>query len=149
MSIILKSGNSTSLASVDTNNNLQVNMPTDPDISGFVNLAAESDPGDVTGSRKVIQLEASDDFRLRTGTDQTFFNEYFPGTTVNLNVWTVVNATQTVTQASNFANLNGTVTSGNYSQLRSIRHMPVYMTFPTYCEIDLQFSQTPVTNTVY
>jgi hypothetical protein len=149
MSVIIKSGSSTSLASVDTNNNLQVNMPTDPDFSGFTALTAESDPGDITGTRTLRNLETSDDFRLRTGTDQTFFNEYFPGTTVNLNVWTVINSTQTVTQASNFANLNGTVTSGQYSQLRSIRHMPVYMTFPTYCEIDLQFSQLPITNTVY
>lgn len=149
MSIIIKSGNSTSLASVDTNNNLNVNTPTDPDISGFTTITAESDPGNITGSRTLRNLEASDDYRLRTGVDQTFFNEYFPGTTVNLNLWTVVNLGQTVTQASNFANLNGNTTNGQYSQLRSIRHMPVFMTFPTYCEIDIQFSQLPVTNTVY
>lgn len=148
MSVILKSGNSTSLASVDTNNNLQVNTPVDPDISGFVSLTAESDDGTATGSRKLINLEASDDFRLRTGIDQTFFNEYFPGTVINGNVWNTLVSGHTITVAGNFANLNGSVTSGQFSQLRTWRHMPVYMTFPTYCEIDLQFTSEPITNNV-
>lgn len=148
MSIILKSGSSSNLASVDTNNNLQVNTPSDPDISGFVNLAAESDPGDVTGNRKVIQLEASDDFRLRTGTDQTFFNEYFPGTTLNNNVWNQVNLTMANAVANGFNTLNSglSVASGVYSVLRTWRHFPVYMSFPTYCEIDLQYTALTVGN---
>ena len=149
MSIIIKSGSSSTLASVDANNNLQVNPPIDPDKSGFVTVTAEADPGDVTGTRLLRNLEATDDYRLRVGTDQTFFNEYFPGTTINGNIWNTLVTGQTITVASNFANLNGTVTSGNFSQLRTWRHMPAFMTFPSYCEIDLQFSQLPITGTVY
>jgi len=149
MSIIIKSGSSSTLASVDTNNNLQVNVPANPDNAGFVTLTAESDPGTITGYRTLRNLEATDDYRLRTGVDQTLFNEYFPSTTINGNIWNTLVSGQTITVASNFANLNGTVTSGQFSQLRTWRHMPAFMTFPTYCEIDLQFSQLPVTNTVY
>jgi hypothetical protein len=148
MSIIIKSGSSTSLASVDANNNLQVNTPVNPDISGFTTLTTESDDGTVTGTRKLVNPESSDDYRLRTGLDQTFFNEYFPGTTINGNIWNTLVTGHTISVAGNFANLNGTVTSGNFSQLRTWRHSPVFMTFPTYCEIDLQFTSVPITNNV-
>jgi len=149
MSVILKSGDSSTLASVDANKNLQVNVPIDPDNSGFVTLSAEADPGTITGSRTLRNLETTDDYRLRVGTDQTLFNEYFPSTVLNGNIWNTLVSGQTITVASNFGNLNGNTTTGNYSQLRTWRHMPAFMTFPTYCEIDLQFSQLPVTNTVY
>lgn len=149
MSIIIKSGDSTALASVDANKNLQVNVPANPDNAGFVTLTAEADPGDVIGTRTLRNLETTDDYRLRVGTDQTFFNEYFPSTTINGNVWNTLVSGQTISVASNFANLNGTTTSGHFAQLRTWRHMPSFMTFPTYCEIDLQFAQVPITNTVY
>jgi hypothetical protein len=88
MSVIIKSGNSLNLATVNSNNDLQVAIGlTVSESAGFVAITAESDPGDVTGSRLVKNLECTDDFRLRVGTDQTFFNEYFPGTTINGNIW--------------------------------------------------------------
>jgi hypothetical protein len=150
MSVIIKSGSSTSLASVDTNNNLQVNPPTDPDLSGFVTVTAEADPGDVTGTRLLRNIEVTDDYRLRTGTDQTFFNEYFPGTTINGNIWNTLLLTMTAPVASNFVTLNSglSTASGAFAQVRSWRHMPVFMTFPTYAEIDLHFTQAPVTGNV-
>ena len=151
MSVIIKSGNSSNLASVSSNNDLQVAVGlTAPEISGFVSVTAESDPGDVTGTRLVKNLELTDDFRLRVGTDQTFFNEYFPGTTVNGNIWNTLVSTMTITQASNFAILNGgsSVLSGAFAQLRTWRHMPAFMSFPVYCEIDLQFSIAPQNNNI-
>ena len=57
MSIIIKSGASTNVASVDANNNLQVNVPALPENAGFVTLTAEADPGDVTGYRTLRNLE--------------------------------------------------------------------------------------------
>lgn len=151
MSIILKSGNSSNLASVNSNNDLQVAIGlTASESSGFVSITAESDPGDVTGTRLVKNLECTDDFRLRVGTDQTFFNEYFPGTTINGNIWNTAATTMTVTQTGNFAILNSgsSVASGAFAQLRTWRHMPAFMSFPVYCEIDLQFSIAPQNNNV-
>ena len=151
MSVIIKSGNSSNLANVSSNNDLQVAVGlTAPEISGFVSVTAESDPGDVTGTRLVKNLELTDDFRLRVGTDQTFFNEYFPGTTVNGNIWNTLVSTMTLTQASNFAILNAasSVASGAFAQLRTWRHMPAFMSFPVYCEIDLQFSISAQNNNV-
>jgi len=151
MSVIIKSGNSSNLANVNSNNDLQVAIGlTASESAGFVSLTAESDPGDVTGSRIVRNLEATDDFRLRVGTDQTFFNEYFPGTTINGNIWNTLVLTMTITQASNFAILNAasSTTSGAYAQLRTWRHMPAFMSFPVYCEIDLQFSVSAQNNNV-
>jgi hypothetical protein len=145
MSVIIRGG-SGNLAEV-SGTNLNVNTP-DQLSAGFVNLSAESDPGSVTLSRRVIQLEASDDFRLRTGMDQTFFNEYFPGTTLNNNLWNQVNLTMANSVAGGFNTLNSglSVASGGYSFLKTWRHFPVYMSFPTYCEIDLQYTALTVGN---
>jgi len=151
MSIIIKSGNSSNLASVNSNNDLQVAIGlTSSDKSGFVSITGESDSGSVTGARLVRNLEATDDYRLRVGTDQTFFNEYFPGTTINGNIWNTLVTTMTLTQASNFAILNAasSTTSGAFAQLRTWRHMPAFMSFPVYCEIDLQFSISAQNNNV-
>ena len=151
MSVIIKSGNSSNLANVSSNNDLQVAVGlTAPEIAGFVAITAESDPGDVTTTRLVKNLECTDDYRLRVGTDQTFFNEYFPGTTVNGNIWNTLVSTMTLTQASNFAILNAasSVASGAFAQLRTWRHMPAFMSFPVYCEIDLQFSIAPQNNNI-
>lgn len=151
MSVIIKSGNSSNLASVNSNNDLQVAIGlTSSEISGFVTITAESDPGDFTGTRLIRNPEATDDYRLRVGIDQTFFNEYFPGTTINGAIWNTLVSTMTITQTSNFANLNAgvSVASGAYAQLRTWRHMPAFMSFPVYCEIDLQFSAVPQTNNV-
>ena len=151
MSVIIKSGNSSNLANVSSNNDLQVAVGlTEPEIAGFVAITAESDPGDVTTTRLVKNLECTDDYRLRVGTDQTFFNEYFPGTTVNGNIWNTLVSTMTLTQASNFAILNAasSVASGAFAQLRTWRHMPAFMSFPVYCEIDLQFSIAPQNNNI-
>lgn len=146
MSVIIRGG-SGNLAEVSVDNNLSVNTPA-VDTAGFVTLSAESDPGNgaLGISRKVVQLEASDDYRLRTGTDQTFFNEYFPGTVLNLNVWSQVNSVMTSAVASGFNTLNSALSTAisGYSVLRTWRHFPVYMSFPTYCEIDLQY--TAITN---
>ena len=151
MSVIIKSGNSSNLASVNSNNDLQVAIGlTVSESSGFVSITAESDPGDVTGTRLVKNLECTDDFRLRVGTDQTFFNEYFPGTTINGNVWNTLVSTMTLTQTGNFAVLNAgsSVASGAFAQLRTWRHMPAFMSFPVYAEIDLQFSIAPQNNNI-
>ena len=151
MSVIIKSGNSSNLASVDSDGSLSVHIGlTASEGSGFVTITAESDPGDVTGSRLVRNPEATDDFRLRVGTDQTFFNEYFPGTTVNGAIWNTLVSTMTITQASNFVTLNAgsSLASGAYAILRTWRHMPSYMSFPVYCEIDLQFSIAPQNNNI-
>jgi hypothetical protein len=149
MSVIIRggSGNLVEVSNLSGTGFLNVNTP-DQLSAGFVNLSAESDPGSVTLSRKVIQLEASDDFRLRTGSDQTFFNEYFPGTTLNNNIWNQVNLTMANAVAGGFNTLNSglSVASGGYSNLRTWRSFPVYMTFPTYCEIDLQFTALTVGN---
>ena len=146
MSVIIRGG-SGNLAEVSVDNNLSVNTPAASE-AGFVTLSAESDPGNgaLAVARKVVQLEASDDYRLRTGADQTFFNEYFPGTVLNLNVWSQVNSVMTSAVASGFNTLNSalSVAISSYSNLRTWRHFPVYMSFPTYCEIDLQY--TAITN---
>jgi hypothetical protein len=149
MSVIIKSGNSTNLATVDSDGFLKVAVGvTYSESSGFVTLTAEPDPGEVTGQRLTRNLETTDDFRLRVGNDQTFFNEYFPGTTLNGAIWQTSVSTMTIAQASNFVSLNAASSnaSGAFAILRTWRHMPAFMSFPVYCEIDLQLSNDPQNN---
>lgn len=87
MSVILKSGASSALANVDANNNLQVNLPTTQSQSGFATLQAESDSGAVTGSRSLVALEATSDYRLRVGTDTPLLFSSFEGFTAPQSVF--------------------------------------------------------------
>jgi hypothetical protein len=59
-------------------------------------------------------------------------------------------STMTLTQTGNFAVLNAgsSVASGAFAQLRTWRHMPAFMSFPVYAEIDLQFSIAPQNNNI-
>jgi len=150
MSIIIKGGNSTDLASVDSNNNLNVNMPLSAETSGFSTMVTENDPGTVTGNRWMIIPEISADYRLRVGIDNLVFSENFPGATLNSTLWTAPVTTMTVTSAGGYANLNaaGSLASGAVARLQTYRHFPIYKNFTTYFDFDVSFTSTPVAGNV-
>ena len=150
MSIIIKGGDSTNLASVDSNNNLKVNMPSSATTSGFVTLVAENDPGTVTGNRYMLAPEVSSDYRLRSGLDNMVFTESFPSGTLNSTVWTAPIATMSVTSAGGFANLNaaGSLSSGAHARLQTYRHFPIYKSYTTYFDAEVSFTSLPVAGNV-
>jgi len=136
MGVNVKGGNnSAGLANVSSTYELQVTTPQEQSQAGFVQLSSEVDDGTVLGTRTLLAPETSDDYRLRVGTDQTLFNMSFEGTTVPTGHFQQVAATATVTQASGFINLVGTVTSAQGIYLRTYRHFPTFGTYPTYAEI--------------
>ena len=150
MSIIIKGGASGDLAGVDTSNNLQVNIPLSAETAGFVTLSCDNDNGDVTGSRYVLSPEVSGDYRIRTGVDQTIFNELFPGAALNTGLWTSPTTTATLTVSGGFANLNaaGSLASGAVARLTTYRHFPCYKSYTTYFEKEVGFTSTPVIGNV-
>ena len=77
------------LANVDTQYNLNVNMPISASTSGFVTISCDIDPGTITGSRYVLSPEVSGDYRVRTGIDNMMFNELFPGSLINTTLWSM------------------------------------------------------------
>jgi hypothetical protein len=150
MSIIIKGGDSTNLASVDSNNNLNVNMPLSAETSGFAMMVTENDPGTVTGNRWAIIPEISADYRLRVGIDNLAFSENYPGATLNSTIWTAPVTTMTITSAGGFANINaaGSLALGAVARLQTYRHFPIYKNFTTYFDFDVSFTSLPVAGNV-
>jgi hypothetical protein len=78
MSVAVKAGVGATEANV-TNQNLAVTLPLVLAQSGYTRSVSEVDEGFVTGTARVLQTEASEDFRLRTETDTVLdahiFNE--------------------------------------------------------------------------
>jgi hypothetical protein len=150
MSIIIKGGDSTNLASVDSNNNLNVNMPLSAETSGFATMVTENDPGTVTGNRWMMVPEISADYRLRVGVDNLVFSESFPGATLNSTLWTAPVTTMTITSAGGYANINaaGSLASGAVARLQTYRHFPIYKNFTTYFDFDISFTSLPVAGNV-
>lgn len=151
MGVNIKGGNSSAgLANVSGTYELQVVTPQTEANAGFVQLSTESDAGVVTGARTVIPLEASDDFRLRVGLDQTIFNSSFEGTTVRTDLWNQGSSTMTLAQASGYLTLNsGNATaSGNHFNITSRRTVPLFGTFPTYIDWWLREAGDSATNAI-
>lgn len=135
---------------VNTNNEMKTALTLVEENAGYVSMLAESDAGTVTGTRLMRSPEVSQDFKMRTGLDTLVFNEIFPGTILNSNVWTAPVTTMTAVVAGNFQTLNAglSVASAAVARLQSYRYFPIFGPQATYVELGLQFSQLPVTGNV-
>jgi hypothetical protein len=151
MGVQIKGGNSSAgLANVSSTYELNVVTPQTEADAGFVQLSTEADSGSVLGTRTVIPLEASDDYRLRTGLDQTLYNQSFEGTVVATHMLNQTLSTMTVNQASGYFVLNsGNATaSGNYAIAVTRRAFPLYGTYPTYFDLWLREAGENATNAI-
>jgi hypothetical protein len=151
MGVQIKGGNnSAGLANVSSTYELSVVTPQTEADAGFVQLSTEADSGAVLGTRTVIPLEASDDYRLRTGLDQTLYNQSFEGTVVATHMINQSLSTMTTNQASNYFVLNsGNATaSGNYAIVLTRRAFPLYGTYPTYFDLWLREAGENATNAI-
>jgi hypothetical protein len=151
MGVNIKGGNSSSgLANVSSTYELNVVTPQNQTNAGFVQISSEVDPGTVTGTRTVIAPEASDDYRLRVGLDQTIFNASFEGTSILTTTWNQLLTTATTSQASNFMVLNSapSTASGAAAYVRTHRHFPTFGTYPTYVDMWVREAATTATNAI-
>ncbi len=151
MGVNIKGGNSgAGLANVSATYELNVVTPQTEANAGFVQLSTEADAGDVLGTRTVIPLEASDDYRLRVGLDQTLYNQSFEGTVVATHMFNQTLSTMTTNQASGYFSLNsGNATgNGNYAIFQTRRSFPLYGTYPTYVDMWIREGGFNETNAV-
>jgi hypothetical protein len=150
MSIIIKSGASSNTANVDANNNLQTNLPTTDTQAGFAAILSEKDAGDVTGSRTMVAIEGSEDYRLRVGQDQPLFQLSFEGTTIPQGHIQQNLTTMTAAQASGYLGLNsGNATaSGNAANVKTYRTFPLYAAYTVYLNMILREANDTATNAV-
>jgi hypothetical protein len=151
MGVNIKGGNnSAGLANVSSTYELNVVTPQIEVDAGFVQLSTEIDAGDVTGTRSVVALEASDDYRLRVGIDQTVFNASFEGTTLLTTTWSQLLTTHTTAQANGFLTLNSTPSTATTTAayVRTHRHFPTFGTYPTYCDMWIREANITATNSI-
>lgn len=138
MSISLKSGNSTDLATVDSDKQLLVNLPQDPSKAGTVRiLSADGDAIDVTENNA-----------LRVSTGNIVLYDQVDGTAVNTNLWNPVVSGMTITNAGGFYNINAApaATVGAYAILQTIKSIPLYGTLPLKMEINAKVINLPEAN---
>ena len=114
-------------------------------------MLSERDAGSITGNRDLYAPEVTTNFRLRVGTDQTLFNEIFPGTVLNSSLWSSPVTTSTITVAGSQLTLNAasSLVSGAVARVTSYPSFPVIPTFPLFTTIHASFTSTPVANTVH
>jgi hypothetical protein len=153
MGIKLQGGNnSTNLASVNSLNQLQVVTPKTlvGACAGFVQLSSEGDPGAVLKTRTVIAPEASDDYRLRTGIDQSVFNSTFEGSTILTTQWSQNFSAFGSLQANGFFLVNSTAvtTASGAGYLRTWRHFPMFGTYPLYVDMWIRETNQTASNAI-
>lgn len=149
MGVNIKGGNNgAGLANVSATYELNVVTPQTEANAGFVQLSTEADAGDVLGTRTVIPLEASDDYRLRVGLDQTLYNQSFEGTVVATHMFNQTLSTMTTNQASGYFSLNSAnaTASGNHAIFQTRRSFPLYGTYPTYIDMWIREANFDATN---
>lgn len=154
MSVILKGGASSDLASVDSNKQLKVvtGQATTPASVGATRIFSENDNGAVSGTAYLKSPETSSDYRLRVGLDTLLFTDTFNSAAQNTGLWKHTFTTMTMTQSAGFLNVNaaGTSTVANNSAfLQSFRHFPLIGASGLYVELTGQITAQPVANEVF
>ena len=161
MAVIETGGSVAGTTNVDSNFNVQMNLPyTTPawvnqggwySAAWFSSNANESDAGSITGVRDVKATELTSNFRTRSAVDQTMLNEVFPWTVLNSNIWTAPVTTSTISVSGWLLTLNNgaSLVSGAVARVATYRSFPVLSTYPLYTTAQIQFSSTPVANCVH
>jgi hypothetical protein len=159
MSVIIKGGDSTNLASVDNSNNLMVNTPGygatgasrggGPSNAGSIVFFSENDPGTVTGERYVYSPETDEDFRLRVASDNMMDVETFNYTTQNTGKHTYSTSTLTATwNTSGLRTNGGAVTTTGGLAFGTYAEFPIFGANNLYVEFEGSFNEQPATNVI-
>ena len=154
-SVLGTGSNTAGKANVDTNYNLQVNLPYGTQgggvaATGFAALVVEEDDGSVTGTRVVKKLTACEDGALNIAQFTRVISETFPGSALNTTLYTNVLTTMTTTVAGGFVNLNAglSTASGAVARVTSYRGFQIDPGAHTIAELIVNLTQLPVTNNV-
>ena len=150
MSIILKSGDSADLASVDANKRLKINLPMAMAEAGYSVIAGESHDGANGEPRLVRAAKVSTDGRLRVGVDNIYWADTFNHTVVDGGAYQFVSVTATIAMSGGFMVFN----AGNSVASAAVARAQTYKTFPLHpagsLEVlfRLRFAINPIANNV-
>jgi hypothetical protein len=148
---VIDTGSSTAgKANVTTTYDLQVRTPTTEENAGFAQLSTECDSGAVLVNRYCIAPEATEDFRLRVGTDHTLFNLAFEGTNTPRDRIMQNDTTMTCAQSGGYFRLNSglSVTTGQATNIRTYRSFPLFGSYPLYVEFWVRSNNNTATGAI-
>lgn len=132
---------------INTDHEAKAALTLDSEKAGFSAIVSEKGvlPD---GTRVMREVEASEDYRLRTEIDNILFSDYPSGTALNSSIWSTKVTTQTVVVGSNRYELNssGITTINTGSMIRTCRTFQWYRANALYCETALAWSLPPVAN---
>jgi hypothetical protein len=122
----------------------------DYDNAGIVAVACETNPDGVGSARKVLVLDASNDYRLRAGLDSTLWKDTYCHTVVNTSKYKVVNTTMTNALSGGRWVLNNaaSVASSTAVVVNSYMHFPLNLSGTLYADFECGVLLAPVTNNV-
>ncbi len=127
MSIIIRSGDSADLATVNADGELRVRLTDDEKNAGYVRIAGSTYSGD-----EGEDVRVSEDGYLMVGQESMVFYDQVEGAALNSLLWATSTSTMTVTQSSGLIALNAglSTTAGTYAIVSSIKHIPLYGQYP-------------------
>ncbi len=132
------------------NNSIQATGPQSASTAGFQMLGSEVNPAGVGVGRVVKEVEASEDYRLRTGLDCPVFDEKFLGSALSSFAWIQAVTTQTVAVSGGACTLNASAitTLSTVSRVTSQQTISQKSGAPTYFSWDYLYpAAAPVANT--
>jgi len=148
MSVIIKSGDSTNTAVVNSDGELLIAPNQDITKVGLVAIAARPDDGTVTGSQLVRELDMNDDYAARIAIENLLFIENFTGTAINTGTWNQSSSTMAIGVTGGFLALNSSVSTNinTYAIVNTYRTIPLYGSNTTYIQFRLKAEGTASTN---
>ena len=138
MSIILKSGSSSDLASINANKELQVALTSTPANAGYTRLCDEY------GDPQKFDYEG----RVQNSNDVLAFYDDISGTAVDYRIWTTSVTTMAISQASGAIVLNsaGITTASTSAQIQSLNFFTNFRESSNYLTMSLKPEGVPESN---
>lgn len=135
---------------VSSSNPMPTNNPQDVLVAGFTATGGEVHDGDTGAPRLVRPTDVSPDFRTRIGTDSLLWRDTFNHAQFNVSKYIGVESTMTKAIAGGKLSLNAgnSLASGAVARVQTFRTFPLFLSYALYVDMELDFSQTPVTNNV-
>jgi hypothetical protein len=149
--IIIGNGTAASAeATVTTDGNLKVTLPTADAQTGKVRIVSEVDPGGSSRAATIIAPESTEDYRLRVGIDCVEDCEVFSYANQQTSKHTYTITTMTMDLSGGFlrTNASGITTINTGAKFNTFRYFPVWgQQTPLFCEFTLLIDAAVVTNT--
>ena len=138
------------VATISSTQELCVVAPVDEVCAGFVQISTESDAGMVTGNRKVIPLECSDDYRLRVGVDNVLFSYSFESSTFPNTLFAQSSTILALTPSRGLLKINSIpiTTASTSGHMTSRRTFPIYGTYSLYGDFWISESEVNATGAI-